>query len=287
MLYGSVMRKVIVTGGSGKAGRAVVRELLESGYQVINVDLAPPPSGQGATFLQADLTNFGETVEALAGAWAVVHLAAIPAPGRFTPERTFRENTLSTFNVFQAAVQHELRRVVWASSETTLGLPFTNVLPIEAPMDEDHYPYPESTYALSKVVGETMAAQFARWSGIPFVGLRFSNVMEPADYARFESWQADPFLRKWNLWSYVDARDAALSCRLGLVAEIRGSENFIVAAADTCMRRPNAELLKAVFPRCRLTSGTEDHDTLLSIAKARRMLRYEPRYSWRDQSAWV
>jgi len=276
-------RKIIVTGGSGKAGRAVVRDLLAHDYEVLNVD-STPPTEPVAPFLCADLTDFGAAVEALAGAWGVIHLAAIPAPGRFTPEHTFRTNTLSTFNVFQAAALHKVARVVWASSETTLGLPFEVVQPKTAPVDESHYPYPESTYSLSKVVGEAMAEQYARWSGIPFVGLRFSNIMEPpGDYARIAAAQDDPHKRKWNLWGYIDARDAAQSCRLGLEADISGSENFIIAAADTCMAWTNRELLAAAFPHCQLASGTGEHETLLSIAKARRVLGYAPQHSWRDQ----
>ncbi|MBC7365372.1 MAG: NAD(P)-dependent oxidoreductase [Undibacterium sp.] len=281
------MKKIVVTGGSGKTGRAVVRELLDHGYDVLNVDVvAPAPAEKKCPLLRADLTNYGETVEALAGAWGVVHLAAIPADNLFAPERTFRENALSTFNVFQAATLLKLQRVVWASSETTLGLPFDRVQPPVAPIDEAHYPYPESTYSLSKVVGETMADQFARWSGVPFVGLRFSNVMEPHDYtARFPTWQADPVLRKWNLWGYIDARDAAQSARLGLEAAITGSENFIIAAADTVMRMSNAELLAAVFPGTRLAPGTGANETLLAIGKARRALGFAPKYSWRDAVA--
>lgn len=275
------MKKIVVTGGSGKAGRAVITDLLAHGYSVLNVDTQAPLERQGCPFLKADFTDFGQAVEALSGAWAVVHLAAIPAPGLLTPEQTFRINTLSTFNVFQAALTQRLQRVVWASSETTLGLPFDRVQPLEAPITEAHYPFPESSYALSKVVGETMAEQFARQSGIPFVGLRFSNIMEPHDYARFPSWQNDPGIRRWNLWGYIDARDAAQSVRLGLEAALQGSENMIIAAADTCMSMPNSELLAACFPGCALRPGTGPNETLLSIAKARRMLGFNPAFGWR------
>lgn len=279
------MKKVVVTGGSGKAGRAVMRELLAHGYEVLNVDWIAPAE-KLCPLLRADLTSYGEAVGALAGAWGVVHLAAIPAPGIFPPERTFRENTLSTFNIFQTATLLQLARVVWASSETALGLPFDKVQPAVAPIDESHYPFPESTYALSKVVGETIAAQFARWSGVPFVGLRFSNVMEPHDYTqRFPTWQRDPRVRQWNLWGYIDARDAAQSCRLGLEAPLTGSENFIIAAADTCMAMPNADLLAAAFPKTRLAPGTGSNDTLLGIAKAKRLLGFAPKHSWRDAAA--
>src|SRR5919107_5316059 len=232
--------KIVVTGGSGKAGRAVVRDLLEHGHEVLNVDLVPSPD-RAAPFLPADLTNFGQTLEALSGAEvlagveAVVHLAAIPAPDRATPDVVFRTNITSTHTVFAAAWRLGLRRVVWASSETTLGLPFDQP-PEYAPVDEDHPLRPESSYALSKVLGEEMARQFSRWSGIPIVGLRLSNVMERADYAQFESFQDDALRRKWNLWSYVDESHVAQSCRLGLEADVAGAEAVIIAAPDTGIR---------------------------------------------------
>ncbi len=274
------MTKVVVTGGSGKAGRAVVRDLVDHGYDVLNVDTAIPAE-RIAPFLRADLTQYGETVEVMQGADMVVHLAAIPAPGLFTEEHTYRVNTALNYNVFQAAMTLGLKRVVWASSETTLGLPFDREKPKYAPIDEQHPLYPESSYALSKLLGETMAQQFNRWSGIPFVHLRISNIMEPHDYARFPTWQNDPFVRKWNLWGYVDARDVAQACRLGLEAHTTGAEAFITAAADTCMNAPNHELMAEVFPGVPLRPDVGDHDTLLSIDKARNVLGYEPQYSWR------
>lgn len=275
------MKRIVVTGGSGKAGRAVVRDLLEHGYDVLNVDIAPPKEPQGQ-FLNVDLTDGGQAFEVLQGADAVVHLAAIPAPGRFTERVTFDTNMSSTYNVFAAAVDLKLERVVWASSETTLGLPFDREQPAYAPIDEDHPPYPESSYALSKILSEEMARQMNRWSGIPFVGLRFSNIMEPHDYARFASWQDDPMIRKWNLWGYVDARDVAQSCRVGLEADFSGADHFIIAAGDTCMERTNADLMAEVFPDVELRGDIGDHTTLLSVEKARKVLGYNPEYSWRD-----
>lgn len=274
------MKKIVVTGGSGKAGRAVVRDLVEHGYDVLNVDIAPPRESL-SPFLKIDLTQYGQAVEALSGADAVVHLAAIPAPDLLSHETTFDINTSSTFNVFSAAVLLRLQRVVWASSETTLGLPFDDPMPQYAPIDEDHPLLPQSTYALSKVVGEEMARHFNRWSGIPFVGLRFSNIMEPQDYERFASYQSDPKIRKWNLWAYVDARDVAQSCRLGLEAAVQGAEAFIIASADSLMERPNADLMAEVFPGVPLREGTGDFDSLLSTRKAQRMLGYQPGRWWR------
>jgi nucleoside-diphosphate-sugar epimerase len=272
-------KKVVVTGGSGKAGRAVVRDLVQHGYNVVNVDIAPPRE-RDAPFLRADLTDLGESYEVLRDADAVVHLAAIPAPGLQTDEVTFRVNMASTYNIFAAAVALKLKRIVWASSETTLGLPFDNP-PAYAPIDENHPPRPESSYALSKILGEEMARQMNRWSGIPIIGLRFSNIMEPEDYQRFPSYQADATLRKWNLWSYVDARDVAQSCRISLEVPFTGADHFIIAAADSCMIRTNRELMAEVFPGVKLTRDISDHETLLSVEKARKILGYNPEYSWR------
>src|SRR5207248_10709701 len=141
----------------------------------------------GAPVLLADLTDYGQAVEVLAGADSVIHLANIPAPDRYTPAITFNQNVTMNHAVFSAALRVGLNRVVWASSETTLGLPF-DVPPRYAPVDEDHYPVPTTTYALSKVASETIAGHIAEWSGIPFIALRFSNILGPADYQEFPSY---------------------------------------------------------------------------------------------------
>jgi nucleoside-diphosphate-sugar epimerase len=280
--------KIVVTGGSGKAGRAVVRDLLEHGHDVLNVDRVPPAQpASGSAFLPADLTDYGQTLEALSGAGvvagieAVVHLAALPSPTVATPDVVFRTNVTSTHTVFAAAVRLGLRRIVWASSETTLGLPFDRP-PDYAPVDEQHELRPETSYALSKVLGEEMARQFSRWSGIPIVGLRFSNIMERADYESFPSYWDDLSIRKWNLWSYVDESHVAQSVRRALDTDLPGADAFIIAAADTVMRRPSRELMTEVFPGVPVASDLAEHGTLLGIEKARRVLGYEPAFSWRE-----
>jgi len=275
-------KKIVVTGSSGRAGRAVVQDLIAYGYDVTGVDRVKAVYSAGAAFIQADLTDLGETLEVLLGADAVVHLANIPAPGLYPPGRTFAENMVMNYNVFSAARDLGLRRVVWASSETTLGLPF-DAPPRYAPVDEAHYPVPESSYALSKVASETIAEQFARWSGIPFAGLRFSNILGPSEYETFpETCWGDPHARKWNLWGYIDERDVALSCRLGLTADVSGADAFVIAAADTVMNRPSRELMAEVFPGVPVADELPEFGTLLAIDRARRVLGFEPGHSWRD-----
>jgi nucleoside-diphosphate-sugar epimerase len=273
--------RILVTGASGKAGRAVVRDLREHGHDVVATDVAVAPADREA-ITRADLTDYGQAVEMLSGVEAVVHLANIPAPDLATPAVTFNANVAMNFNVFHAAARLGLRRVVWASSETTLGLPF-DVPPRYAPIDEAHYPYPTTTYALSKVASETLAEQIAGWSGIPFVALRFSNIFEEPDYARVPGFWADPRGRRWNLWGYIDARDAAAACRLALEAPVSGADSFIIAAADTIMDRPSRELLREVYPGVELTRDVREFETLLAIGHAREVLGFEPRHSWRDE----
>jgi nucleoside-diphosphate-sugar epimerase len=278
--------RIAVTGGSGKLGRTVVRTLRNEGDEVVNLDRF----GERGSFTQVDLTDFGQVVDAIAGVDdrhagvdAIVHLAAIPAPGLASDVATFHNNMLSTFNVFQAARRLGITRIVYASSETVLGLPF-DVPPPYIPVDEEYPARPESTYSLVKHLEEQLAIELVRWNPeLSITALRFSNVMDPADYAAFPSFDADATLRKWNLWSYIDGRDGAQAVSLALAKAGPGFERFIVAAADTVMSRPNAELVDEVFPGVPLRGELGVHDTLFSIEKARRVLGYEPRHSWRDE----
>lgn len=277
----SQLHKIVVTGGRGKAGRAVVEALSDSGFETLEVDLLPYGSPSAPTRV-ADVTDLGQVMEVLHGSDAVVHLAAIRAPGMRTDAETFRINSLSTYYVFSAAVRLGLRRVVWASSETLIGLPFRKEKPRYAPIDEDHPRLPETHYALSKLVGETIAAEFNRWHNTPFVGLRISNIMDETDYERFRGFWEDPNIRAWNLWGYVDARDVAAAVQGALTADIDGSEAFLVAAADTCMNRPSHELMEEVYPEVPVLKELRRYETLLSIDKAQQVLGYEPSVSWRD-----
>jgi nucleoside-diphosphate-sugar epimerase len=289
--------RICVTGASGQAGRAVVRELLEHSYEVAATDLAATRDDLEAGMLRADLTDYGQALQALEGTDAVVHLANIPAPGLCTPAVTFNANVAMNFNVFHAAARLGLQRVVWASSETTLGVPFgigasemqfmevDGLPPRYAPVDEDHYPVATMAYALSKVASETIAGEIANWSGIPFVALRFSNIILPDDYTEFPSFWSDPHARKWNIWGYVDARDVAAACRMALDAPtdaVAGSPSFVIAAADTVMNRSSSTLLAEVFPGVPLTREVGEFGSLLASDRARQAIGYEPQHSWRD-----
>jgi UDP-glucose 4-epimerase len=278
--------RIAVTGGSGKLGRTVVRELRSAGHDVLALDAA---GERGPGFIRVDLTDFGQTVDAILGVDdrhegfdAIVHLAAVPAPGILSDVATFHNNIRVTYNVFHAARRAGIRNIVYASSETVLGLPF-DVPPPYIPVDEDYPARPESTYSLVKHLEETMAIELVRWDpALKIVALRFSNVMDPEDYAEFPGFDADARARKWNLWGYIDARDGAQAVQRALEWDATGFDRFIIAAADTVMSRPNAELVAEVFPGVPLKGDLGVNDTLLSIDKARRVLGYDPQHSWRD-----
>jgi nucleoside-diphosphate-sugar epimerase len=285
------MARVVVTGGSGKLGRACLADLLEHGWDVVNIDRVPP-SERVCDFVLLDLTDLGQTVEALSGVDglyhgvdAVVHLAAIPAPGITTNGATFANNIVCTYNVFQAARVAGITNIAWASSETVLGLPFDTPPPY-LPVDEECEPRPEYTYALAKTLEEHIATHFCRWEPeLKMIGLRFSNVIDPAEYADFPAFDEDSNRRKWNLWSYVDARDAAQAVRKALDYPGCGMDVFIIANADSVMTRSNDELMAEHFPGVPMRKEIGGNETLLSIGKARRILGYEPKYSWRTEVA--
>ena len=277
--------RIALTGSSGKLGTVVARELRAAGHDVIGLDVV---GTRGPGFVQVDLTDYGQVIDALTavndrhdGFDAVVHLGAIPAPGIRSDVATFHNNMTATFNVFWAAVRLGIHRLVYASSETVLGLPF-DVPPPYIPVDEEYPPRPESVYSLVKTLEERMAVELVRWHPeLSITGLRFSNVMVPEDYDAFPSYDADARQRKWNLWGYIDARDGAQAVQRALEVAPPGFETYIIAAADTVMSRPNAELVAEVFPGVE-TREFGEHDTLLSIDKARRVLGYAPQHSWRD-----
>lgn len=277
--------RIALTGSSGKLGTVVARELRAAGHEVIGLDVR---GERGPGFVQVELTDYGQVIDALAGVNdqhdgidALVHLGAIPAPGIRSDVATFHNNMTSTFNVFWAAVRLGIDRIVYASSETVLGLPF-DIEPPYIPVDEDYAPRPESVYSLVKVLEEHLATELVRWHPeLSITALRFSNVMVPEDYAEFP-FDADARARKWNLWGYIDARDGAQAVQRALENAPTGFDRFIIAAADTVTTRPNAELVAEVFPGVETRGDLDGTGTLLSIDKARRLLGYDPQHSWRD-----
>jgi nucleoside-diphosphate-sugar epimerase len=280
--------RIAVTGSSGKLGKVAVAALRAAGHRVTGFDIVS--SVYGDDTVRLDCADFGAVMGALSGVDtasrrfdAVLHLAGIPKPGATTDEAAFRINVMGTYNVFSAAARLGIGRVVWASSETILGLPFAEP-PQFAPIDETHPLLPNWSYALGKRVGETMADEFARWhAGFAIVSLRFSNVYVAKDYAALPQIQTDPASRKWNLWSYIDAEDAAEACRCALEASTTGHEAMIIAAADNLMGRPSRDLLAEHFPGVPLAESLCGEASLLSSARAGELIGFVPRISWRQR----
>lgn len=280
--------RIAVTGATGKLGRAVVERLRTSGHSVIALDIV---GARGPGFTQVDFTDYGQTVDALFGINdrhdgldAVVHLAAAPAGGILPDSQTFHNNMSATFNVFQAARRAGIKNIVYASSETVLGIPFETPPPY-IPVDEEYDTRPESIYSLTKHLEEQLAIKLVRWDPeLSITGLRFSNVMDVADYAAFPSYDTDARLRSWNLWGYIDARDGAQAVERALLRNVPGFEAFIIAASDTTMSRSSASLASEVFPNVTVTKELGETETMLSIDKARRLLGFEPEHSWRNHA---
>lgn len=287
---------IIVTGGSGKVGRACVKDLMDHGYKVVSIDMAkpaglsnPPKPGE-VSFTRADITDFGQVMAALSGintrveeaVTGIVHLGAIASPGEAPDHVIFETNMISTYNIFEAARRLGLRNIVWASSETVYGIPYAGG-PQYVPVDEE-IEQPEWSYSLSKLLGEKMAEQYARWDDqAKIVGLRFSNVQEPQDYENFPGYDADPRGRHFNLWTYIDARDAAQAVRLALQSKLVGAHVFGIANSNSVMSRSNDELLDEVFPGTTRKRPLQPNESLISIEKAQRVLGYKPQYDWQPR----
>lgn len=286
------MKTIAVTGGSGTPergiGAVVVRMLAEKGFDVVNLDILPPRQDVGS-YRKVDLVHYGDTFAALHGCDAVVHLAANANPDfdHFTGAQRFHLNTLACYNVFRAAIELGMEKVVWASSETVLGFPFDTYVPPELPTHDDDPPIPTGSYGISKAVCENLAEHLYRVHGMTFLGLRFSNIYydipgHETGYDQLPPFWDKPEEKSFNLWGYVDSRDIAQGIWLALQSGIEGARNFTLAAADTNMKLTNSELLERVFPGTRLKPGTGPHDTLIGIDRAREELGYQPQYSWRD-----
>lgn len=292
--------RILFTGGSGKAGRHAIAHLVEQGHHVTNADLVPLDL-PGVNTLQVDLTDSGQVFNALhayAGFEelepgtgvpsydAVVHFAAVPRILLYPDNETFRINTLSTYNVLDAATKLGIQKVIFASSETTYGICFADgeVKPEYIPIDEEHPTVPQDSYAMSKVVNEVTARSFHARSGIDIYGLRINNVIEPHEYAtQFPAYIDNPALRRRNIFAYIDARDLGHMVDCCLNTDGLGFEVFNVANDDLSVDISTSEVIGRFYQGLRQTRPMDENETFYSNAKAKRMVGFKPKYSWRSE----
>ena len=290
-------KRIVFTGGSGKAGRHVVPYLLSHGYQVLNVDLRPLEH-PGVHTLIADVTDGGQVFNALTSHLnmagfedrggrrapdAVVHFAAVARNLIHPDAETFRANVMSTYHVVEAATTLGVRKIVIASSETTYGVCFADGDKDYAcfPLEEDYPVDPMDSYGLSKVVGERTAHAFALRTGADIYALRIGNVIEPHEYGRFPAFLADPMSRKRNAWSYVDARDLGQIVRLAVERDGLGFQVFNAVNDTITAELPTAEFLARHAPGVPLRRPLDGFEAPISNRKARVTLGFREEHDWR------
>jgi nucleoside-diphosphate-sugar epimerase len=279
--------RVVVTGGNGRAGRWVVRDLAAAGHEVVNLDLAPAPEpALPGEFCQVELTDAGQVYDALAQFRpdGVAHLAANPSPSGHARVSVFDNNVLSAHNVLQAAGDLGVARVVYASSEMATGLLTEGVVPDRIPFDESERRPSPNAYALSKFISEVVADSVALASPrTAFVGLRINNVIDPDGYDRFRAEWDDPRLSSANFWSYIDARDVGTAYRAALEGGSTGHEVCLIAAADTRARRGLRELMAEHYDGYdRVAPDHDDHASAFDCSKMRMLFGWTPSHSWHD-----
>ena len=291
--------RLLFTGGSGKAGRHATAYLRDQGHRVTNLDWVASDV-PGITTLKIDLTDAGQVFNACQAYAdfdelepgngvprydAIVHFAAIPAILHRPDNETFRINTLSTYNILDAATKLGIPKVIFASSETTYGVCFADGLkqPEYLPVDEEHPTVPQDSYAMSKVVNEVTARSFQVRSGIDIYGLRINNVIEPHEYAQnFPAYMDNPALRRRNIFAYIDARDLGQMVQCCLQTDGLGYEVFNVSNDDLSVGLSNAEVIEQFYPGVPIKEAMAEFETFYSNKKARRLLGFAPQYSWRD-----
>lgn len=278
--------RVLVTGGSGKLGGWVARDLRDHGYEVISVDLRHPEAQEaGIEYRQIDMGNLGQVTGAAAGCSALVHLAAIPRPNEHADEEVFVNNVRATYNVLQSAMMLGISRAIIASSVSAYGMAFARPVmrPLFVPLDETHPFLGHDPYALSKETDERTAEMFVRRAGMTVLAYRFNWIGLPGE-SRQRSVSPEPLVARDapNLWGYIDVRDAARACRFGLEVEIRGFHAFNITANDTYRPESTDELLNRYLPGIERRQPLPGHTAAWSNARARELLGFVPEYTWRD-----
>lgn len=291
-------KRILFTGGSGKAGKHVVPYLLGKGHRVVNVDLTPLDH-PGVDNLTADITDSGQMFNVMTSYAnfdelepgngvpsfdAVVHFTAIPRILIHPDNETFRVNTIGTYNVIEAAVKLGIRKIVIASSETTYGICFADgrADPKSLPLDENYDVDPMDSYGLSKVVNEKTARAFAKRSGFDIYALRIGNVVEPHEYEQnFPTYFANPGMRRRNAFCYIDARDLGQIVDRCLATDGLGFQVFNAGNDTNGMNIPTAELVERFFPGVPLTREMGENEALFSNRKIREVLGFEEEHDWR------
>jgi nucleoside-diphosphate-sugar epimerase len=279
--------KVVVTGAKGRVGQIVVNELMNKGYKVRAITHShwqECPTEQ----ISLDILDYEKVFASLNGFDALIHLAAIPSPGKDDNSRVFQNNVVGVYNFVLAAGQHGIKRIAIASSDCAFGLTFAHNLPtIEyLPVDEEHPTRPDNGYGISKVVSEKICdSMVQRFPGMSIATLRITNVTEkPHSEGQhfFKDCVQDPEKGPWNLWSYIDVRDCATAFRLGIETDLHGHEVFCIAAANTRTFRSSMELIKKYYPNVLLRKSFEGHESLEDSSKAERLLGFKSRYLWNE-----
>ncbi len=277
------MKKIVVTGGSGRLGQLVIHELLSHGCEVLSLDRAPPAVSLCPSWI-ADLRSSGHLYEALSGAHGVMHLGAYQAPGLAPDSEIFSNNVTATYNVLKAAADTGIKKVVIASSTAAFGFIYAPkpMLPDYLPLDEQHPSRPQDPYGLSKVVGEQIADSFARLCPDMSIGsLRLPGVVFDFSYDLLRQRWKDSGERARTVWAYIDARDAATACRLALQGEFYGHEVMIVAAPNSSMREPTADLVaKHLDKRIPVKPGLTGNWSGVDSSKAKSLLGFKAEHGW-------
>ncbi|MFA6507283.1 MAG: NAD(P)-dependent oxidoreductase [Treponemataceae bacterium] len=292
-------KRILFTGGTGKAGRHVLPWLFERGYRILNFDLRPFEH-PGIRTLVGDITDGAQLMNAMTSHFdfgglkdgsapgpvdAVVHFAAVPRILLNPDNETFRVNVMGTYNVIETAMKLGIKKVIIASSETTYGVCFAEGDKDyhSFPLEEDYDVDPMDSYGLSKVVGERIARAFAARFKADIYALRIGNVIEPHEYDRFPGFVSAPSIRKRNAWSYVDARDLGQIVHLCLGKDGLGFQVFNAVNDTITSDLPTAEFLKKWCPDVPVTRPMTGFEAPLSNRKAREVLGFKEGYPWRDQ----